>query len=211
MYQRITYSIKSTIWRFARAILAALLVNFHTFSKPSVRIGRGVFLDRSTKLSGNNFINDNVRLISTEIGPYSYISPNSILNKVKIGSYVSVGPGCIIGLGIHPLDGMSTSPHIYNLNLFRTREDRDFREVIIEPDVWIGANVTIFGGLTIGCGACIGAGSVVTKSIPPYAIVYGSPAKVVRFRVPHDLQLKLLESRWWERPPSDAREIFDGM
>jgi maltose O-acetyltransferase len=56
------------------------------------------------------------------------------------------------------------------------------RPIVIEDDVWIGARVTILGGVNIGTGAVIGAGSVVTKNVPPYAIVAGNPAKLIRYR-----------------------------
>ena len=63
-------------------------------------------------------------------------------------------------------------------------EDNEYGDVIVEEDVWIGMNVTLLPGVTIGRGAIIGAASVVTKSIPPYAIAVGNPAKVIKFKWP---------------------------
>lgn len=209
MYRRIIFLINSIIWYFARALYSVLISVWWTISKSGVRIGRNVFIDRHSNLAGNNLINDNVRLISTKIGEYSYVSPNCILNKVTIGRYVSVGPGCIIGLGRHPLDGPTTSPYIYNDNLFKVRNEDDFSPVTIEADVWIGANSIIFGDLTIGIGAVVGAGSIVTKSVPPYAIVMGSPAKIHRYRFDSIRQQFFLKTRWWEMTPEEAMKVIN--
>lgn len=83
------------------------------------------------------------------------------------------------------------------------------RETTIGSDVWIGAHVCIKQGITIGDGAVIGAGSVVTKDVPPYSIVYGVPAKIVKKRFDSDKKEKLvIESRFWECEPEDARSII---
>ncbi|MCS2886429.1 CatB-related O-acetyltransferase [Bacteroides fragilis] len=65
-------------------------------------------------------------------------------------------------------------------------------------DVWVGTNVTILRGVEVGDGAVIAAGSVVTKSIPPYAIVGGNPAKFIKWRFPFEVREKLLEIKWWD-------------
>ena len=71
-------------------------------------------------------------------------------------------------------------------------------DIIIENDVWIGANSTIMSGIRIGNGSVVAAGSTVTKDIPPYSIVAGNPAKVVKKRFTEDQIEKLLEISWWE-------------
>ena len=69
---------------------------------------------------------------------------------------------------------------------------------ILEHDIWIGSSVIIIGGITVGTGAMIAAGAVVTKDVPPYAIVGGNPAKIIKYRFDEHLREALLNSKWWE-------------
>ena len=71
-------------------------------------------------------------------------------------------------------------------------------DIIIENDVWIGANSTVMSGIKIGNGAIVAAGSTVTKNVPPYAIVAGNPAKVVKYRFTDEQIKKLLSIAWWD-------------
>jgi virginiamycin A acetyltransferase len=71
-------------------------------------------------------------------------------------------------------------------------------DIIIENDVWIGANSTVMSGIKIGNGAIVAAGSTVTKDVPPYAIVAGNPAKVVKYRFTDEQIKKLLSIAWWD-------------
>lgn len=187
----------------------ALARVYQIVKSENLRLGRNVFIDKHTKLCGQNFINDNARVISTKLGRYSYISPNSIIIRANVGNYCSIGPNCIIGTGKHPLDECSTSPFVYNQKLFSGRNKNDFDEVEIGHDVWIGANVTIIGGVKIGNGAVIGANSLITRDIEPYAIAFGSPAIVQRYRFKLEKIEKLTERKWWELRPDEARKFFD--
>ncbi|MGE6454277.1 CatB-related O-acetyltransferase [Shewanella baltica] len=164
----------------------------------NISIGRSCVISRDSFLDTNVNILDYCRLFNTDIKSYSYVSPYSILIDCKVGKYTSIGPGCRIGLGIHPVDLLSTSPYLYNDNLFKKKNSNDFAKVIIGNDVWIGANALIMGGIIVGHGAVIGAGAVVTKDVPPYAIVVGAPAKVLRLRFEESIINRLLVSPWWD-------------
>jgi len=74
------------------------------------------------------------------------------------------------------------------------------KECVIGNDVWIGCNSTILRGVTIGNGAVIGANSLVNKDVPPYAIVVGSPAKIIKYRFDEEIIQALLKIKWWDYP-----------
>ena len=76
----------------------------------------------------------------------------------------------------------------------------------IGNDVWIGSHVLVNGGVHIGNGACIGAGAVVVKDVPPYAIVGGVPAKIIRYRFSEDIITKLQGLQWWDMPEEKLKE-----
>jgi acetyltransferase-like isoleucine patch superfamily enzyme len=83
----------------------------------------------------------------------------------------------------------------------------DTKPTTIGHDVWIGANTVVMSGLTIGTGSCIGAGSVVTRDVPPYAIAYGNPARVRRYRFKPTIIKELIESEWWNYPHNKITAI----
>ena len=176
--------------------------------KKNIKIGRRVVLSFDSKLEGNNLINDDCRLISTTVGEYSYVSPQSILVECSIGRYTSIGPGCKIGLGNHPITNVSTSPFIYNTELFKKRRKEDFNSVCIGNDCWIGANVMIVGGIKIGNGVVIGAGSVITKNIPDFAVVVGVPGKIVKYRFNDTEIIRINNLRWWDLDAESARKVL---
>jgi acetyltransferase-like isoleucine patch superfamily enzyme len=163
-----------------------------------------------------------------KIGKYTFINRGTTLfYNTKMGRYCSIGKGCEIGVVDHPLDWLSTSPIQYNIGAeFDYKEDcKDFKQIKftkqseteafgtdIGNDVWIGSLVVIKCGLTIGDGAVIAAGSIVTKDVPPYAIVGGVPAKIIRYRFNEETIKRLLELKWWDRDLKDLNGIsFDNI
>lgn len=118
---------------------------------------------------------------SIELGNDVYIGPratfNSAISTIRIGNKVLFGPEVMIMGGDHRFDVLGK--YIYDVTEKLPDNDKD---VVIEDDVWIGARVVILKGVTIGRGSVVGAGSVVTRSLPPYSVAVGNPAKVVRSR-----------------------------
>jgi acetyltransferase-like isoleucine patch superfamily enzyme len=107
--------------------------------------------------------------------------------KVVIGNYCSIGPECVFMTGgEHRYDGLSTYPFRTKLGLCEN-ESITRGPVVLEDDVWLGLRVTVMSGVTIGRGAVVAAGAVVTKDVPPYAIVGGVPAKVIKYRFPQEV------------------------
>jgi len=138
------------------------------------------------------------------IGEYSYISVNSWISLTEIGKFCSIGPNLLCGWGIHPTNGISTSPMFYSTmqqngtTLSKVDKIKERKPIRIGNDVFIGANVTILDGITIGDGAVIGAGAVVSKDIPPYAIAVGSPIQIVKYRFDNEQIDALLKINWWD-------------
>lgn len=141
---------------------------------------------------------------NVELGDYSYIAKNCTIKNTKIGKFCSIGPNLSAGLGVHPTNGISTSPMFYSrakqngFSLSPKNKIEEHQKITIGNDVFIGANVTILDGVTIGNGAVIGAGAVVVNDIPPYAIAVGVPAKVVKYRFEPDTIAKLEKLEWWD-------------
>ena len=143
------------------------------------------------------------RLNKVTMGRHTYCGAQCYLNHCTIGRFCSIGNQVIIGPWLHPTDLVSTFPGFYHsyrytTNLRCNEEIKTFSEVRVGNDVWIGDRSIVLGGITIGDGAVIGAGAVVTKSVPPYAVQAGVPARTIRMRFEPSVVDRLLEIRWWD-------------
>ena len=161
---------------------------------------------------GRNVRIGTVALLSDmEIGDYSYLSGNAIVSDTTIGKFCSIGPNFFCGWGVHPTNGVSTSPVFYSskAKFTFTQEDKvdEHPHITIGNDVFIGANVTILEGVTIGDGAVIGAGTVVSKDIPPYAVAVGSPVQIKKYRFSDEKIQALQRIAWWDFDDAKLREV----
>jgi len=151
-----------------------------------------------------NTLQDNVSLVDVELGNFSCVSFQTAIAKTKIGKFCSIGPNCKIGLGKHPVKNfISTHPAFFSSKRTQmTFADKSYFQesdsIIIGNDVWLGANTIIIDSVTIADGVIVAAGSVVTKDIPPYAIIGGVPAKIIKYRFEKDEIDKLLKIKWWD-------------
>lgn len=162
-------------------------------------------IDKTAKIySGTDFYD-------SSIGRYSYIGYDSEVHNCEIGAFCSIANNFVAGGAMHPLDWVSTSPVFYRVGggtgvHLGNLEIEKVKRTIIGNDVWIGTRVIVMQGLTIGNGAVIGAGSVVTKDVPPYAIVVGAPAKIIKYRFDDETINKLQRIKWWNLPDSKLKE-----
>jgi len=162
-----------------------------------------------------NKINENTYLYKVTYGDYSYSAMNVTIMNCEIGKFCSIAQGVSIGLGKHPVnDFVSTHPSFYSLHKqcgFSFSDAQYFDEmgfVKIGNDVWIGANAIILDDVTIGNGAVIAANSVVTKDVPCYAIVGGTPAKIIKFRFSEEDIVILEKLNWWDKDSLWLQENF---
>lgn len=149
------------------------------------------------------------------LGYGSYIGSNCNL-CARVGRFTSIAPFVICDAGVHPYTYpyVSTSPSFYSLNPNKSQNGSTFankqmfnegRElekgiaIAIGNDCWIGSGVFFVGGVTVGDGAVILAHAVVTKNIPPYAIVGGVPAKIIKYRYDTATIDFLLKTQWWSK------------
>jgi acetyltransferase-like isoleucine patch superfamily enzyme len=149
---------------------------------------------------------------AVSIGDYSYVNRGSVIGSGTIGKFCSIAYYCQIGLYEHPLSFLSTSPHTYGeQNFFGVpRPWNEFQHPpSIGNDVWIGSGAQVLQGLSIGDGAVVAAGAVVTKDVPPYAVVGGVPARIIRYRFDVARRKELLRLKWWDTPVTDMKRLME--
>jgi acetyltransferase-like isoleucine patch superfamily enzyme len=149
-----------------------------------------------------------------DVGAFCNLSGGTI-NNARIGRYCSIASGVVIGPHEHPTDWLTTSrtayyPQVNGWDRLITGEaaqalharKRPFPQgcpvTTLGPDVWIGQGAFVKAGVTIGPGAIIGARATVVRDVPPYAIIVGTPGRILRLRFPEATVARLLALAWWQ-------------
>lgn len=175
------------------------------------RVNPNVTVHPTARLESATFgqyviVSERAYLYRAHLDDHTYAAESACLMDVRFGKFCSIGPNSSVGLPQHPTRGyVSTHPAFYQaapqryLDYVGEDQVQLFKMVTVGHDVWIGAAAMVMGGLSIGHGAVIGAGSVVTKDVPPYAVCVGVPAKVIRYRFSPDTVEFLLSFGWWDK------------
>lgn len=211
--------IKDTIYRIYITFYKASL------KRVGINIGKKAVIHKQDVFEGKNSIGNRTVFLNSRIGYGSYVANDSFIRNTRIGKYCSIGKNVRIIDVTHPSsEFVSTNPSFFSLkplNGLKLVKKQKFNEflrispcerdaVIIENDVWIGDGVQIIGGHSIGNGAIIGVGAVVTKDVPPYAVVGGVPAKVIKYRFSKTDIDFLLTLKWWDKDLNWIYKYADG-
>lgn len=192
---------------FARLICEMYSNLYLSFKwRKKLRLEFSSHIKRDSVFEGANKIYHHTYFSGT-MGYGSYIGPHCEI-IANIGRFTSIAPYVRTNTGVHPLykPFATTSPMFYSTQKQSgvTFADRMIFQEFSAPtnignDVWVGENAFFVGGVTIGDGAVVLAGAVVTKNVPPYAVVGGVPAKVIKYRYDEETVLFLLNLKWWDK------------
>jgi chloramphenicol O-acetyltransferase type B len=183
---------------FARAGLTSLVY----FYSKAIKVCRGTAL-RETEVHPTSKLHSGTSAVRTKVARHSYCGYDCMLNLCDIGPFCSIASRVTIGGAAHPTHYVSTSPvFLSHKGSLRTKfSNHNYLPQLrtnIGADVWIGDGAYLKAGIKVGHGAVIGMGAVVTRDVPPYSIVAGNPARVIRSRFSEDTVRAMLELAWWD-------------
>lgn len=174
----------------------------YLYSKFFKKILRGKSV-LDSKVDSTALIYSGTEFYESSLGRHSYVGYDCEVQCCDIGAFCSIANGVVIGGAAHAMEWVSTSPVFLNTKsgprhrLALLDDPCPTKRTVIGNDVWIGSRAIILQGVKVGNGAVIGAGAIVTKDVPDYAIVVGSPAHILRYRFDEETVKGLLRSKWW--------------
>lgn len=208
---------------FAFSPIKSCIAKLKNFTKVYCCKGSSIL---HSSFEGKNAAHKNACVQHSSIGKGTYVGANSSLFKVKTGRFCSIANNVQIGVGSHPSQTFATThpsfyydttselAYTYHCNADNLYEPFQYIDsqkqftVKLGHDVWIGCNCVIMSGVTIGNGAIIAAGSIVTKDVAPYTIVGGTPARLIKNRFSEDQISFLEEYQWWNKDETWLRQNY---
>lgn len=161
---------------------------------------------RNSQLGHFVEIGEGTHILESSLGDYSYTARYADIAYSVLGKFVNVAAFTRLNPGEHPYHRASLHHVMYRSSYFWPDEPdetavfdwRRSRPVKVGHDTWIGHGAVIMKGVTVGNGAIIAAKAVVTKDVPPYGVVAGTPAKLIKWRHPRDIADRLQTLAWWD-------------
>lgn len=162
-------------------------------------------------------VGDRSSLIETRLGDFSYVERDSQAIYARVGRFCSIASGVRINPGNHPLERAALHHFTYRSRWYGLAGDDDegffewrrSQPVILGDDVWLGHGAVVLPGRTVGTGAAVGAGAVVTRDVPPFTVAAGVPAVPVRERFSKHVQEGLMRIAWWSWPWDRLRRTLN--
>lgn len=172
--------------------------------------------DNNSSFTPYTHILSGAKLAGVIVGKYSRIGVNCQITSATVGNFTAIGKDVVITVGQHPTDYLTSHSIFYKKGNWGWHDDWiapinfvSNKRVVIGNDVWIGRRALIMDGVKIGDGAIVAAGAVVTKDVPPFAIVGGVPAKIIKYKYSQDVIDRLEEIKWWNLPDEEITKRID--
>lgn len=170
-----------------------------------------VTFERFNEVGVWNFIEN------SHFGDYSYTGQFCFVQNAEIGKFANIAANVRIGATAHPYERVSLHHFTYRPTMygFAEHDDEAFfeerlsKKVKIGHDTWIGHGAMVMPNVTVGNGAIVASGAIVTKDVPPYAIVMGMPTQVKKYRFPDHIIVALEEIQWWNWSKETIKERFE--
>lgn len=191
------------------------------YNRCNMILGAKPYIDEGCKITNTTFglyneIGKHSLLENVEFGDYSYAMEFCYLQNTIIKKFVNIAAMVRIGPTDHPMQRVTQHHFTYRRKLYGLDEadDSEFfanraaRRTIIGNDTWLGHGSIIMPDVQIGDGSVVGSGAIVTKDVPAYSIVVGSPARVIKMRFTDKVIEQLLAIRWWDWPDEQLRSRF---